>query len=78
MNNFNIVHSAIRKSCPEPGVPNEQCIEYIKSELDEQYHEHIDFYLSFLQDLGLIEYEDGGRPISITEQGLSVPEVFAD
>jgi hypothetical protein len=78
MNNFNIVHSAIRKSCSEPDVPNEECLKQIKSELHESYHEHIDFYLSFLQDLGLIKYEDGGKIISITEQGRNVPEVFKD
>ncbi len=78
MNNFNIVHLAVRKSCSEPYVPNEKCLEQIKSDLHESYHEHIEFYLSFLQDLGLIKYEEEGRLISITEQGLSVPEVFAD
>lgn len=76
MNNFNIVHSAIRKSCSEPDVPSERCLEQIKTELHEDYHEHIDFYLSFLQDLGLIKYEDGGRLISITEHGMNVQEVF--
>lgn len=59
-------------------MPNERCLEQIKSDLHENYHEHIDFYLSFLQDLGLIKYEEGGRIISITEQGMNVPEVFTD
>jgi len=78
MNNFNIVHLAVRKSCSEPDVPNEKCLKQIKSDLHETYHEHIEFYLSFLQDLSLIKYEEGGRLISITKQGLSVTEVFAD
>lgn len=76
MDKFNVVYSVIRNSCSKPNVPNEQCLEQIKNVLHMDYHMHIDFYLSFLQDLGLISYEDGGRVISITEQGMDVPEVF--
>jgi hypothetical protein len=76
MNNFNVVHAAIRKRCPEINIPSDDCLDHIKEVLDEAYHMHIEFYLSFLQDLGLIHYEDGGRKITITERGKATEKIF--
>jgi hypothetical protein len=78
MNNFNTVHAAIRKRCPHANVQSEDCLDHIKEVLDEVYHVHIDFYLSFLQDLGLIKYEDGGRKITITERGKATEKIFKE
>lgn len=78
MNNFNVVHAAIRKRCPHANMPFEDCLDHIKNALHEDYHEHIEFYLSFLQDMGLIRYEDGGRVITITERGRATEQVFKE
>jgi len=78
MNNFNIVHAAIRKKCIHANVASEECFEHILTELAPAYHEHIEFYLSFLQDLGLIVYEADKRSISITERGRSTEQIFKE
>lgn len=78
MNNFNIVHSAIRKRCVRVDEPNSDCISSILTDLDPSYHEHVDFYLSFLQDLGLIKYDAASRTISITERGKNTEQIFKE
>ncbi len=78
MNNFNAVHSAIRKKCVQPNVPYTDCLNCIETELDVAYHEHIDFYLSFLEDLGLIVYDTQRKVIIITERGRSTEQIFKE
>ncbi|MBX2906546.1 MAG: hypothetical protein KF744_10940 [Taibaiella sp.] len=78
MNNFNIVHAAIRKRCDRVNEPNADCIDAILQELDATYHEHVDFYLSFLQDLGLIKYNHATREVSITERGKNTEQIFKE
>ncbi len=77
MNNFDIVLEVIRKNCSAPGVPSDSCINQIRQGLDEVYHEHIGFYLSFLHDLGLIEYDKLLQQITLTETGKSTTALFA-
>lgn len=78
MNNFNIVHAAIRKKCIRVNEPSEDCIAEILTNLDAIYHEHVDFYLSFLQDLGLIVYDPGSKTVAITERGRNTEQIFKE
>lgn len=78
MNNFNIVHAAIKKRCVRVNEPTADCIETILGSLDSAYHEHVDFYLSFLQDLGLIKYDPSSRTVSITERGVNTEQIFKE
>ena len=78
MNNFNIVHAAIRKRCTSVDEPSADCMEHILAALDSAYHEHVDFYLSFLQDLGLIKYDAATRMVSITERGRNTEQIFKE
>ncbi len=77
MNNFNIVLEIIKKNCVDAGIPCNTCLSHIRSGLDVVYHEHIDFYLSFLHDLGLIEYDKQHQQITLTETGKSTTALFA-
>lgn len=77
MNNFNLVLGIIKSYCLSPSTPCAGCISHIKQELDEVYHEHIDFYLSFLHDLGLIEYDRLLEQITLTETGKCTTALFA-
>lgn len=76
MNNFNVVLEIIKNNCLAPGTPCAGCISHIKQGLDVVYHEHIDFYLSFLHDLGLIEYDKLLQQITLTETGKSTTALF--
>jgi len=78
MNNFNIVHAAIRKRCVNVNEASADCFGHILTELDPAYHEHIDFYLSFLQDLGLIAYDAQSQSIAITERGRNTEQIFKE
>ncbi len=75
MNNFNIVLAAIRQ-CARVNVPSTECFERVKDKLDTQYHEHLDLYLDFLQDLGLIHYNVLNRNITLTERGRCTEQLF--
>jgi hypothetical protein len=77
MNNFNAVLTIIKKNCFVPGTPRIGYMSHIKRELDSGYHEHIDFYLGFLNDLGLIEYDTQLQLITLTETGKSTTALFA-
>lgn len=76
MNNFNVVLDVIKKNCLVTGVPCTSCMWHIKQALDSVYHEHIDFYLGFLNDLGLIEYDTHLEQITLTETGMSTTALF--
>ena len=76
MNNFNIVLSAIQKQCIHVNEPNKDCFEVVRSELDISYHENLDLYLDFLQDLGLIIYNSKEKSIALTELGNITKIVF--
>jgi len=58
--------------------PDADCISSILSELDPSYHEHVDFYLSFLQDLGLIKYDATTKTVCITERGKNTEQIFKE
>jgi hypothetical protein len=77
MNNFNLILAAIRRQCTLVNVPYNDCIEEVRSELDSTHHEHLDFYLSFLQDLGLIKYQTTDRTIILTELGKKTERLAA-
>ena len=77
MNNFNAILAIIKKNCLVPGPPCIGCMCHIKRELDSGYHEHIDFYLGFLNDLELIEYDAQLQQITLTETGKSSTALFA-
>lgn len=76
MNIFNVVLAAIRRKCVLTNVPYADCLEYVKADIDAIYHENLDFYLDFLQDLGLIKYNIGERAISLTERGKYTETLF--
>ena len=76
MNNFNVVLEIIKNNCLAPDTPCAGWMSHIKQELDVVYHEHIDFYLSFLHDLGLIEYDKLLQQITLTETGKSTTALF--
>lgn len=77
MNNFNVVLNAIRRRCHAIGWSYCDCFDCIKSDLNPQYHDDIDFYLDFLQDLGLIKYDTENKGISITVKGKFTERLFA-
>jgi hypothetical protein len=77
MNNFNVVLAAIRDCCVEINVPNSDCLEHVKQRLDANYHEHLDFYLSFLVDLGLILYDPKEGSVTLTEKGRGIKQLFS-
>lgn len=76
MNIFNIVLAAIRRKCQLTNVPYSDCFDYIKNETEAQYHENLDFYLDFLQDLGLIKYDVSEKIILLTERGRNTETLF--
>lgn len=76
MNNFDIVLEIIKNNCNNAGVPCEGCMHAIKQKLDATYHEHIDFYLGFLHDLGLILYDVQQQEITLTETGKNTKGIF--
>ncbi|GAA4460527.1 hypothetical protein GCM10023093_03320 [Nemorincola caseinilytica] len=77
MNVFNIVLAIIRRRCVHVNVPYDGCLDDIRSEIDAMYHENIDFYLDFLQDLGLIKYNMQEKAISLTERGRYTETLFS-
>jgi hypothetical protein len=76
MNNFNLVLSAIKKQCIHVNEPDKECFNAVQSELDISYQENLDLYLDFLQDLGLITYNNKDRSIALTELGSMTKIVF--
>lgn len=76
MNIFNVVLAVIRRRCVQVNVPYSDCLDQIKAEIDVMYHENIDFYLDFLQDLGLIKYNVNERAICLTERGRFTEALF--
>jgi predicted transcriptional regulator len=77
MNNFNVLLATIRQHCLQANEPSSDCFEIVKSALDSAYHEHLDFYLSFLEDLGLIKYNNKEKTIAITDKGILTEKVFS-
>lgn len=77
MNNFNVVLAAIRDCCVQTNVPYNNCLEHVKQQLDASYHEHLDFYLSFLVDLGLITYDANSGAVALTEKGRGIEQLFS-
>lgn len=76
MNNFNLILSVIREHCKEVNVPSEECFEKVKEGLDGEGVDHLGFYLDFLQDLGLIKYNDDNKNIVLTERGKYTQQLF--
>ena len=76
MNNFDIVLTAIRQNCEKGIVPQSDCFDLVKAELKLKDEEGIDFYLDFLQDLGLIKYNYSNRLITLTERGRHTDRLF--
>ncbi len=77
MNIFNVVLDTIRRKCTRVNAPYADCWEYLKSEIEQPYHENLDFYLDFLQDLGLIKYDMRNKTISLTERGRYTEKLFS-
>lgn len=77
MNIFNILLTAIRRKCIHTNMPYADCFDYIKEHTELQYHENLDFYLDFLQDLGLIKYSLEDRQITLTERGRATEVLFS-
>jgi len=75
VNNFNLVLSAIKEHCKEVNVPRQVCFEKLKAELEKRGQDHLDFYLDFLQDLGLIRHQ-GDDMIILTERGNVTDQLF--
>jgi hypothetical protein len=76
MNIFNVVLAAIRLRCAQTDVPYADCFDFIKEKIDVKYHENLDFYLDFLQDLGLIKYSIADRHITLTARGRATETLF--
>lgn len=76
MNNFNLLLTAIREQCKTVNVPYEHCIDDIVIVLAPQHRQHLDFYLDFLQDLGLITYDLEDGCITLTERGKYSDTLF--
>ena len=76
MNNFNVVLSEIKQHCKEVNVPSHECFERVRAVLEEQDQSCFDFYLDFLQDLGLIKYNGNNKFIVLTERGKFTEQLF--
>jgi hypothetical protein len=76
VNTFDFVLHVIKEHCEEIDVPSKECFEQVKSKLDEQDQVQLDFYLDFLQDLGLIEYNGNNHLIVLTAAGKYTDHLF--
>jgi len=70
------VLTAIKEHCKEINVPSQECFEKVRAELEEKDQTHLDFYLDFLQDLGLIQFNDNNKFIILTERGKYTDHLF--
>ena len=77
MNNFDLVLTTIKEHCKETNVPNKECFEKVKAGLEEKDQSQLDFYLDFLQDLGLIQYSGSNKLIVLTERGKYTSTLFS-
>jgi len=76
MNNFNLVLDTIRQHCKEVNVPDQECFGVVQEQMDIKDEYLLHFYLDFLQDLGLITYNDQSKLIILTERGKHTDQLF--
>ncbi len=77
MSIFNCLHTTIKAHCIVENKPYCDCYDAILSEIEIENRANLDFYLSFLEDLGLITYNSDNKEIAITTLGKSTQRVFS-
>ncbi len=78
MNNFNTVFLAVKKYCGDKGVTEDSsCFEAI-SKATKIPLNRLDFYLTTLQDLGLIKYSITDGYIKLTAFGKKQERLFTE
>ena len=76
MNNFNAVFETVKKHCDHSRVTGGSQFEAISQETGIPF-ERLDFYLSTLQDLGLIKYSFSEQVIELTSFGSKQEKLFS-
>lgn len=76
MDIFNVLYAIIRRHCKIENAIYSDCYDIIQSQIGVDKHRNLDFYLSFLQDLGLIKYSSTKKEIALTTLGKNTEFVF--